>query len=138
MNEIKVYKTRQRELILNCLSDAGDRHLTVKDVMYELSKRDINVGQTTIYRHLDRLVSEGVVRRFYSNDSGSTCYQYVGGRNCTNHYHLKCTQCGELVHFECDELDKLYCHIGNEHGFEIDVARTVFYGKCARCGGKIG
>lgn len=52
---------------------------------------------------------------------------------CREHYHLKCTECGKLIHAECKFLSELSAHIYNEHGFKVDGSRTVLYGVCGDC-----
>lgn len=127
------YKTRQREIILNYLKNNSGEHSTVHDIMDYLYKQKLSVGQTTVYRYLDRLVAAGEVRRYPSPD-GATCYQYVVEQEaCHSHYHLKCTDCGRLIHLECAAVEQLASHIADEHGFKLDGCMTVFYGRCCDC-----
>ena len=53
------YKTRQRALILQFLSDNRERHLSVDEVFDYLRAQQSPVGKSTVYRCLDRLVSQG-------------------------------------------------------------------------------
>lgn len=49
------------------------------------------VGKSTVYRCLDRLVSQGRARRYFLGDGARACYQYVDGQGaCREHFHLKC------------------------------------------------
>lgn len=127
------YRTRQREIILDYLKSNAGGHSTVHDIMDYLYSQRLSVGQTTVYRYLDRLAAAGRVRRYPSPD-GATCYQYVDEQEqCHSHYHLKCTACGRLIHLECDEIQHLASHIADKHGFKLDGCMTVFYGCCANC-----
>jgi len=129
------YKTKQREILLEILKSQSDRHLTVKDIMKELRSKEVNVGQTTVYRYLDKLVSSGELRKYQAHDGLSTCYQYAGDGNCHNHYHFMCVNCGELTHLECKHIDSLANHVFDEHEFTVDCFKTVFYGICKNCNG---
>ncbi len=124
------YKTKQKTLIIDCLRGTKGRHFTADDIAESLSGQ--HVGKTTIYRHLDKLVSEGEVRKYIIDDKSSACYQYIGDTVC-EHFHLKCTSCGELIHADCTFLDELSQHIGKEHRFAVDMSKTVFYGICDMC-----
>ncbi len=131
------YKTRQSVEILSLLAENKERHLTAEEVYLLLKSRGESVGQTTVYRHLERLCEAGKVRKFAGADGGGACFQLAeNGEVCRAHYHLKCTACGALLHAECDFLNALSEHIQKEHGFAVDNGRTVFYGLCADCAKK--
>ena len=49
------YRTKQQELILNCLKQQEFRFLTIEQFMDCLRREEICVGQTTVYRALERL-----------------------------------------------------------------------------------
>ncbi|MDR0402622.1 MAG: transcriptional repressor [Treponema sp.] len=127
------YNTLQGRLILDYLVSLGDRHVTVNQIVQHFRKQNIPIGQTTIYRHLEKLYSSGTIRR-YTLSEESACYQYASnGKACQEHFHLKCEQCGELIHLECDLLDEIQKHVYKNHSFRINALKTVFYGTCARC-----
>lgn len=128
------YNTKQGELIFSLLENSGGKHLTAEDISHTLGERDCPVGKATVYRHLEKMLRDGSVRKFVLHDGESACYQYVGGNaDCCNHYHLKCSECGKLLHVECDFLDKVAAHIFEHHGFTLSEENTVLYGVCAEC-----
>ena len=55
------------------------------------------------------------------------------GRDCSKHYHLKCNTCGKLIHLDCEIMATFTTHMENEHGFAIDLERTLLYGICVDC-----
>ena len=127
------YHTRQKDAVLSCLQEMEGRHASAAEVAERLFRRGERVGLSTVYRQLDRLVGEGLVRRFVTDGSGA-CYQYVGGgEDCTAHFHLKCESCGKLIHLHCRTFERLNEHILAEHGFLSDPGRTTLYGTCAEC-----
>lgn len=135
MKTSNTYNTKQRNLILNCLIKNRDKHITADEIMTFISKE--KVGKTTIYRYLDKLVSQGLVRKFIFPKGTSACYQYIdNSESCYEHYHLKCLDCGQLIHFECKYLDDINNHILNNHDFNVDHSKTVFYGQCGICKSK--
>ncbi len=128
-----VYKTKQRQAILDLLDKNTDCHLTADEIFEALAKNSVRVSRTTVYRYLDMLVNEGVVRKFDQGNGEKSCFQIVSDKGCHEHYHLKCTGCGKLIHLECELVKELEKHISEEHGFKIDQTRTVFYGLCENC-----
>ncbi len=129
------YKTRQREIIENCLKENRNIHMTVDDIVLSLSKNNAPVGRTTVYRTLEKMVKENKVRKYVTGNNDSACFQYLEKYNdCHNHFHLKCVDCGKLLHVDCEKINQLSKHIADEHEFSIDMLQTVIYGKCKMCG----
>ena len=133
------YRTRQQEILLDYLKTTGGRHFTVEEVRDYFSRKNIPIGLATIYRHLDKLVAEGVVQKYVIDEKSAACFSYVAGDGCPEdrrHFHLKCECCGKLFHLECRELEDIQRHLAAGHGFALNPFRTVFYGLCSECTGK--
>ncbi|GHU13185.1 transcriptional repressor [Spirochaetia bacterium] len=127
------YQTRQGRRILDYMDSLGDRHVTVNQIVQYFRRQTPAIGQTTVYRHLEKLSADGMIRR-YALEEGSACYQFVrGAAACQEHFHLKCEKCGELIHLECDVLDEIQQHLLQTHHFQINALKTVFYGVCKNC-----
>lgn len=131
------YKTKQRSRILDCLSANTGIHMTADDITEYLKNSSEPVGKTTVYRALDKLVTEGKVRKYINSNGESACYQYIADIDeCNEHFHLKCTACGKLFHVECEYLNELGSHIFEHHRFTVDNTKTVLYGLCEECSSK--
>ncbi len=132
------YKTKQREYILAFLQNSGGSHITVAELVRHLQDNATPVGTATVYRTLEQLVEEGIVRKYVLDGKSSACYQFLSGEPhaCQEHFHLKCTDCGRLFHVSCDYLSQLGEHLLEHHGFVIDHTKTVLYGLCADCAKK--
>ncbi|MGN1412116.1 MAG: Fur family transcriptional regulator [Oscillospiraceae bacterium] len=130
--ENKGYKTKQREIILKYLKENSNDHINADELAEHLKNSGNPVGKSTIYRYLDRLCCENMVRKFISPDGKSSCFQIIKDE-CHYHYHFKCIKCGELLHIKCSSLDNVSTHIQNEHGFKIDLSQTIIYGYCKKC-----
>lgn len=128
------YKTKQREIILNYMISLEGAHFTVNEIAEYFEKQDIAIGITTIYRHLDRFLTEGIVQKYILDGKLGACFQYIGeGEEDHTHFHLKCEICGQLIHLQCKTLSTFGTHILEEHGFAINPLKTVFYGTCSKC-----
>lgn len=128
------YKTKQREAILSYLKKCGGRHITIDDVLEYLKMSGEKVGRTTIYRYMEKLAQQGILRKYFIEEGAGACYQYVDEeKKCQEHFHLKCLQCGKLLHVECESMNNIEQHILEQHKFAIDNTKTVFYGLCEDC-----
>ena len=128
------YKTKQQEYIVEYLKENSDKHITAEEIIKHFKLINSPIGKSTVYRCLDRLLEENVVRKYVISEREGSCYQYIGEeKSCNNHYHMKCTKCGKLYHLECDEVKELQEHILKHHNFKIDICKTVLYGLCSNC-----
>ena len=55
------YKTRQKEMLIDYLSSVEGEHITANDVCEFFKSQGETIGQSTIYRHLESLVDEGMM-----------------------------------------------------------------------------
>jgi len=129
------YTTVSRTKILEFLKLKSDRTVNVKDISDYLSEQNCDVNVTTIYRYLDRLCKDGSVIRYVSESGTQAVYQFVeSAHHCEDHLHLKCTNCGCIVHLDCGFMDELSEHIEKEHGFKLQCKNSIIYGLCEECG----
>ena len=131
------YRTKQRKHLDGLIERLGDRHFTAEEAYERLKSENTAVGKATIYRYLERLVSEGRLKRFFTEEGACACYQFIGGgEECARHFHLKCMDCGRIIHIECDYLKALDSHVYQHHGFTVDNTKTVLFGICGDCSAK--
>lgn len=128
----KQYHTRQETAIRAAVEQKRGVHFTAEELAEAL--KTSGIGLSTIYRHLDRMTREGLLRRYSAVEGESACYQQA--EDCGEHFHLKCARCGKLEHLECEHLEEISRHVAEEHGFRIDPSRTVFFGLCEECAEK--
>ena len=133
------YRTRQKEELTEYLMKREGTDLTAAQLHADFGAMGLNMGMATIYRHLDKLVEEGTVRKYTIGATNSACYEFIGLHEGSpvDCFHCKCENCGKLIHLRCEELVGIQKHIDATHGFAIDPMRTVFYGICADCRLKI-
>ncbi|MGI6722350.1 MAG: Fur family transcriptional regulator [Anaerovoracaceae bacterium] len=130
------YRTKQMTEVVDFLRSVPGRHVTVNDIYDHFKKEGIEIGMTTIYRHLERLVQQGLVAKYTIEGISSACFQYIAEEDdsrLSNYYHCKCEKCGRLFHIQCDRITRLEQHMTEDHGFELNALRTVFYGTCSEC-----
>lgn len=119
--------TKQGRAILDELRNTT-AHPTAWDVFQAVRERLPRISLGTVYRNLDKLGKQGLVRKLDLNEE-STRYDAVIGK----HYHLKCASCGGVfdIPIEVDHL--LEDAIAKCDGFEIEGFSIDFYGICPNC-----
>lgn len=127
------YNTKQREMILNYLIENKNTTITAEDIIEYSNKSGEKIGKATVYRYLNNLVENNIIKKFVLEERNCSCYQYIDGKKCDEHYHLKCKNCNKIIHLDCEEFKNIHSHISKEHDFEIDSIKTVLYGLCKEC-----
>ena len=128
------YHTRQQEEILKYLRSTEGTHHTALQIKEHFAQNQCAIGTATIYRQLEKLVSEGTVRKYALETGDSACYEFVENpQTCEKHFHCKCERCGNLIHLDCEELRQIRAHLLTAHGFQWNAGKTVFYGLCEQC-----
>ena len=136
MGERSSYKTKQKENLLDYLAENEGKHITACDVCDHFKGMGIPIGQSTVYRQLERLVDEGILNKYTIDVNSPACFEYM---NAKSHgegevcFHAKCEKCGKLIHLHCDEMIEISRHLAKEHNFTLDTKRTVLYGLCDKC-----
>lgn len=131
MSRSSSYNTKQKEKIINVIKK-HDNEFTIKDLYTELNEE---IGLTTIYRLVDRLVLDGIINKNIGKNN-ITYYQYFEKCDHENHFYLKCEDCGHMEHVDCDCISDLTCHILDEHKFIPSKEHIIINGICKKCGEK--
>ena len=76
---------------------------------------------------------DGTVRRFVKGNSRHFTYQILGGEECHAHLHLKCVDCGRVVHLDHEATAFVQEHLLQKNHFVADEAATMLFGRCNTC-----
>ena len=134
MNKIFKYNTKQRTMILNYLKENVEKHITADEIINHFKDIQKPIGKSTVYRCIDSLIEENIIRKYINEERKSACFQYIENqKESVNHYHMKCLKCDKLFHLDCSEMKMLQEHILQSHNFKVDVCKTVLYGICSKC-----
>lgn len=126
------YNTKQKREILALIKKLNT-DFTAKDIFNYLNGE---IGLTTVYRFVESLEEDGVIFRISSNDNTAR-YQYTKPCKRTDHIYLKCEQCGNLEHIDCEKIQGLTAHIAKEHHFTPGAnTKLIINGFCANCRGE--
>lgn len=125
---IMTYNTKQKDKILNVIMNYK-HEFTIRDIHNKIP----NIGLTTIYRLVDKLVLDGRLNKYITKDN-ITYYEYLEECDNNNHFYLKCDKCGNMVHIDCDCINELKSHIFKNHNFKLNKDHIIINGICDKCG----
>jgi Fur family ferric uptake transcriptional regulator len=129
---LKNYSTEQRKLLLSFLKNHCDAQFTVEEIAAQLHG-GCSISVSSVYRNIDRLVTDGSVRRFAREGGRGSLYQYFDGQECAGHLHLKCTKCGQIFHLDDEAAAIVLAAALEKNDFSVDESKTVLYGLCKSC-----
>jgi len=126
-----VYNTVQKQYLYEIIKNKRDKQFTVDEIIKLIP--DNKLGRSTVYRLLANLVNDGVIRRYTADGSRCYVYQLAEDDACDYHFHLKCVDCGKVIHIKENLSDSVSSEIMTEYNFKIDERKTVFLGQCKEC-----
>ena len=116
------YNTHQKDILLSFLKENKDTPMGIDELSQRLSAVCPDApGKSTIYRLIGQLVEKGTVKRFVRGNSRQFLYQLAGSEECHSHLHLKCTECGKLLHMGHSLSEQLLSDILGESDFSVKV-----------------
>jgi Fur family ferric uptake transcriptional regulator len=124
--------TKQGAAVRDALQTAGGFR-SAQDVYALLRADGGSVGLSTVYRHLQSLVEDGVVDVIHTPD-GEATYRFCGtAADQRHHHHLVCRGCGRTEEIEGRAVERWAGEIARAHGYQ-DVDHTVeLFGRCPNC-----
>jgi Fur family transcriptional regulator, stress-responsive regulator len=119
--------TAQRLAIMQAVADAP--HATVEELSDRVRDRIGTVSRQAIYDGVSALADKGLIRRIQPIGSPARFESRVGD----NHHHLVCRGCGLIFDIDCAVGSRPCLDAADDHGFDIDEAEVVFWGRCSDC-----
>ena len=130
------YQTEQRKALIRCMQRCQHRAMTAQELADAL-RSDVLLehapGLSTIYRLLEKLTDEGIVRRLRLAEAKAQAYQMDGNDAGWENLHLKCVSCGYLRHLPDEERDRVILTVQQACSFHIDAGQSTLYGLCSKC-----
>jgi Fur family ferric uptake transcriptional regulator len=126
-----LHESKVRDLVVDAFL-AAEEHVGLDAILERVRAKDPGVGMATVYRTMRLLEEAGLV---HARDfSGSTVFEVALGR--AHHDHLICEQCGRIVEFMSEAIEKLQDKVAEKHGFLLKRHRHELFGLCESCRGR--
>ncbi|MGN0779015.1 MAG: Fur family transcriptional regulator [Aristaeellaceae bacterium] len=119
--------TFQRSIVLDAVKTL-QCHATADEIYEHVRQTCPTISRATVYRNLQQLCEMGEIRRRELPGSPDR-YDHL----TTNHYHVRCRQCGRVTDVDMPYLPQLTQSIRDAHGYVIDEHDIVFTGLCPEC-----
>lgn len=122
-----VQVTAQRLAIMRALSVRP--HATAEELTDDVRSVIGTISRQAVYDSLGVLVDKQLIRRIQPAGSSARYENRVGD----NHHHLICRDCGLTLDIDCAVGAVPCLTADDDHGFEIDEAEVVYWGRCPSC-----
>ena len=90
------------------------------------------VARASVYRVLDELEQLKLVARIEVGQ-GISRYEALHPHGAHHHHHLVCDDCGEVIPFEDDELERTIDRVARRVAFDVAGHDIVLHGSCGSC-----
>tara|TARA_B100001996_G_scaffold373640_1_gene351312 strand:+ start:1619 stop:2041 length:423 start_codon:yes stop_codon:yes gene_type:complete len=125
LKEAGLKVTHPRVKVLELLQSHPKSHLTAEEIHDKLIKGEETIGLATIYRVLTQLELAGLVQKNHFDESQSS-YEIQK----KHHDHLICTNCGKIIEFMNDDLERLQEKISKNYQFKLNTHVMTLFGIC--------
>jgi Fur family ferric uptake transcriptional regulator len=105
-------------------------HFDAENLIHRLQASSKPVSRATVYRTLDVLEDCGLVKKIRQTDQR---HHYEKTLGLEHHDHLFCEDCGEVIEFRVDEIERLQDEVCQQYGFQPRRHSLQIYGLCRKC-----
>ncbi len=127
MNRSKPEITKRQKQLLHELNKCADE-LSGQELYRSLHEGDFSMGLTTVYRNLQALVKQGLVRSRHL-PTGEVLYAPVE----RDIHHLTCVSCGETTRLEGCPVKTMNLPKKTSNEFELLFHTLEYFGLCQIC-----
>jgi len=121
-------KTEQRSFILKELKKQKS-HFSLDEFTQKLHKKNKKIGNITIYRTLKLLTKKGILE-VLNLPNGTNKFEIKKG----HHDHIICENCGSIMEFHNEKMEKLQKEIAKKNKIELDYHKMKLFAKnCPFC-----
>ena len=136
--EVKMttYNTEQKNELLRFLKKHSQQSFTIDEIcsgMHQDSQIETPPGKSTLYRLIPKLVDENMIKQFNDGKGRKNVYQITGDSTCGHHLHLKCINCGRIIHMDSSISEELSKRIAEHDEFRVSTGKTTIFGTCRDC-----
>lgn len=127
LREAGLRVTRPRMAVLNAVHDHP--HADTEALIQAARRALPEVSHQAVYDVLRALTDTGLVRRIQPAGSVARYEARVGD----NHHHVVCRSCGAIADVDCAVGETPCLTAAEDHGFAIEEAEVVYWGRCPSC-----
>ena len=118
--------TPQRQMVWNELRNMGGHH-DCEEIYDELKGKGTRVSRATVYRTIEVLARNGLIRKLEVGDGVARYEAKEDGNH--HHDHMICIETGDIIEFYNEELERLQEEIAEKLGYELVRHVHQLFGK---------
>jgi Fur family ferric uptake transcriptional regulator len=127
LRDVGLRVTRQRTTVLSAV--ATHPHADTQSII-DIARRSVpDLSHQAVYDALRALTAAGLLRCI--EPAGSVARYET--RTGDNHHHLICRTCGAIVDVDCAVGAAPCLTPAQDHGYSIDQAEVLYWGRCPTC-----
>ncbi|MFC0315497.1 Fur family transcriptional regulator [Gordonia phosphorivorans] len=119
--------TRPRLAVLSAVD--AQPHAVTDTVIASVRDELGDVSRQAVYDVLRALTDAGLIRRIQPSGHAARYETRIGD----NHHHVVCRDCGDVRDVDCAVGEAPCLEAVDTHGFQIDEAEVVYWGRCPAC-----
>jgi Fur family ferric uptake transcriptional regulator len=124
--------TPERYAVLDAVLESQG-HFDAEGLYYRMMSGGVKVSRATVYNTLELLQNCGLVSKYRFAENVSR-YEKAFGR--PHHHHMVCLECGDIIEFISDRLDRVQNEACAEKSFALQSSTLQIFGTCAKCSKK--
>jgi Fur family ferric uptake transcriptional regulator len=125
----KLRATTERFAVLDAVLETQG-HFDAENLYYRLITSGMKISKATVYNSLDLLKDAGLVSKYRFAENTSR-YEKVLGR--PQHHHLICLECGDIIEFVHEKLERMQEDVCGERKFFPQSSSLQIFGTCSKC-----
>ena len=107
--------TSQRQAVWDEIKKS-EEHRDAEDIYLQLKSNNHNVSRATVYRTIDVLVKNQMVRKMDLGDGRNLFEPRIDDEH---HDHMICLDTGRIIEFFDEDLEDLQDKIAEKHGYKV-------------------
>ena len=107
--------TSQRQAVWDEIKKS-EEHRDAEDIYLQLKSNNHNVSRATVYRTIDVLVKNQMVRKMDLGDGRNLFEPRIDDEH---HDHMICLDTGKIIEFFDEDLEDLQDKIAEKHGYKV-------------------
>ena len=116
--------TTQRQAVWDEIRKS-DEHRDAEEIYIELKSNGVKVSRATVYRTIDVLVKNKLVRKMDVGEGRSLFEPRLDNRH---HDHMICLDTGDIIEFFDEELENIQEKIAEKYGYKLVDHKLELYG----------
>ena len=120
--------TTERVIILEEIFSSPP-HFDAEQLFIQIRNKHQHISRATVYRTLDLLHHIGIIKK---ENLGQGYASYELDLNIPHHDHMICVECGKVIEFVDEEIEKRQKEISEKYGMEMIRHQLQIFGRCKK------